>query len=811
MSFRKASLKHKWKLSLGAYLILLILSNGLLKFSDSESSIIQPINQSKPLVLLFGDPAWGQTELYLGIDNHFQILEWNYNSFNSSHSFENQATKAARYLDSLGVNSVHVIGQGIGDGSAIQFVSSYPEVTKSMTLINPDGLVEYELLGGYHLNRAVYGAKYAFFLTLKHGIPHFGYLKNLDKHILQSKIQYDSDQREIRPRLAGIKIPTLIKYFKDSRPSQEIAREYHRLIPQSVLNVYEDQLSLAGNDLSEFLNNPNNRSLQFSVLRKIQSVLPYDASNNRQAEGNALIILMIVIVLSTLISEDLTCIGTGLMIARGLIGFFPGLFACLFGIFFGDILLYLAGKWLASSTLHKAPLKWFISEKDVERSYHWFEAKGPAIIIASRFIPGTRFPTYFSAGAIGASFWMFILYFGVASILWTPALVGLAVLSGQKMLDYFSLYQDYALWVLLAFLAVAYVLFKVLIPLLTYRGRRVLIGKWKRIINWEFWPLYIVYAPVFVYITGLWFKFRSATLFTLANPRITEGGFIKESKKEILDKIRAKETVAKYEFIQGIDSEDLKRRKVVSFMSENQLDYPIVIKPDVGERGKGVHILKKEAELENFIPELNTDHIMQEFISGEEYGVFYYRYPNEKEGRIFSITKKVYLYLTGDGKHTLEELILKDPRAVCMAELHFDRHVDDLYEIPEEGKLIKLVELGTHARGAIFYDGSNLITPELTKEIDRISQSFEGFYFGRYDVKVSSEEHLKRGEGIKVIEVNGVTSESTNIYDPKHSFFFGIRTLMKQWKIAYEIGNQVKSKHPELKTPSVSHMLSLLR
>lgn len=813
MSFWRALMKHKWKLSFGFYLVLLILSNTFIEFSGS-STFDKPItDQSKPTILVFSDPVLDHSFLNSETRQTFHVLEWKYKFSNDPSSFDNQTENFTRNIDSLGINSMHVIGSGIGGVSAIQFVSEYPEIAKSLTLINANGVVEYELLGGYHLNHAVYGAKYGFFILLKYSIPHFGFLKSINQQILRARIQYNSDQRRTRSQLSGIKLPTLIQQTLDSKVREEVAREHNRLVPQSILKVYGDEQNLFNDDLLDFLIEAETHSAKTNIatLREIQSLLPYDSSNNVQAEGSALIILMIVIVLSTLISEDLTCIGTGLMIARGLIGFFPGLFACLFGIFFGDILVYLSGKWLASSTLHKAPLKWFINEKDVEKSYHWFEAKGPAIIIASRFIPGTRFPTYFSAGAIGASFWMFILYFGVASILWTPALVGLAAFSGQKMLDYFNLYQDYALWVLVGFLAVAYILFKILIPMLTYRGRRVLIGKLKRIISWEFWPLYIVYLPVFIYITGLWVKFRSFTLFALANPGIQEGGFIKESKKAILDGIKAKESIAKYDLLKGSDSDEFKKQKIASFLLDNELSYPIVIKPDIGERGKGVKIVKNESKLEELIPELKTDHIIQEFINGDEYGVFYYRYPNEKEGRILSITKKVYLNLAGDGKHTLEELILKDPRAVCMAELHFDQHIDDLYEIPKKGEHIKLVELGTHARGAIFYDGNDLITDKLTKEIDRISKSFDGFYFGRYDIKVPSEGHLIRGEGIKVIEVNGVTSESTNIYDPKHSFFFGISTLMKQWKIAYEIGSQIKAQNPKLKEPSVSHMLSLLR
>jgi hypothetical protein len=80
-----------------------------------------------------------------------------------------------------------------------------------------------------------------------------------------------------------------------------------------------------------------------------------------------------------------------------------------------------------------------------------------------------------------------------------------------------------------------------------------------------------------------------------------------------------------------------------------------------------------------------------------------------------------------------------------------------------------------------------LITPALTAAVERVSRTFDGFYFGRYDVRTESAEAFKRGE-FTVIELNGLTSEATSIYDPKHSVWFGWRVLCRQWRLAFEIG-----------------------
>lgn len=224
------------------------------------------------------------------------------------------------------------------------------------------------------------------------------------------------------------------------------------------------------------------------------------------------------------------------------------------------------------------------------------------------------------------------------------------------------------------------------------------------------------------------------------------------------------------------------------FMDKQNISYPLVLKPDSGERGEGVAIIRSEPEAQRYLTAARQDTIAQEYVAGREFGVFYYRYPGEGRGRIFSITDKRLLTLTGDGASSFEELILKDQRAMCMAPFHFRKHRQRLYEIPPAGEEIQLVEVGTHCRGALFLDGNGVLTPELDAAIDRISRGFAGFYFGRYDIRTPDVEDFKQGKNFKIVELNGVTSEATHIYDPGNSLFKAYRTLMKQWKIAYEIG-----------------------
>ena len=299
------------------------------------------------------------------------------------------------------------------------------------------------------------------------------------------------------------------------------------------------------------------------------------------------------------------------------------------------------------------------------------------------------------------------------------------------------------------------------------------------------------YPPIIIYILYLGLKQRSLTLFTAANPAIPESGFIGESKAAILEGLsNADGFVARYILVKKNSPVEARLPRVREFMRANNLTLPIVIKPDKGQRGAGVLFARTAPQLEEYLAKIEFDVIVQEYAAGNEFGIFYVRYPNAEKGFIYSITDKRLISVAGDGKRTLEELILSDDRAVCMARFHLQKHKPDLNNIPANGEDVKLVEIGTHCRGAMFLDGEFIKTPELEARLDALSKSFKGFYFGRYDIRAPSIEDIENGAGFKVVELNGVTSEATHIYDPKNSLWYGYRVLMEQWRMAFEIGKQ---------------------
>lgn len=506
---------------------------------------------------------------------------------------------------------------------------------------------------------------------------------------------------------------------------------------------------------------------------------------------------LVALALATLLTEDLTCIAAGLLVARGSLAFWPATGACYVGILCGDLLLVLMGRTIGRKSLRVAPLKWWLSEELVARAERWFTRRGPGIVFASRFMPGTRVPTYFAAGVLRAPFWRFAGWFSIACAIWVPLLVGTATWLGTRATEMLATWTS-AVPALLGAGVLAWLVAQIGLGMATWRGRRLLICRWRRLTRFEFWPRWVVYAPVLGYILWLALRHRSLALVTAANPGIgAGGGLVGESKSDILRGLKgAGERVAKWRLLESGDAGD-RVAALEAFMAEQALAFPIVLKPDVGERGDGVVIARDAAQARAAIEAVRAPLIAQAYVPGVEFGVFYHRRPSAACGEIFAITDKRMVGVTGDGKRCLEDLILADDRAVCMSPFFLRKLTARLDDVPAAGERVMLGELGTHCRGALFLDGTALVTPALSAETERVSRAFEGFHFGRYDVRAASAEAFQRGE-FTVIELNGLTSEATSIYDPRHGAWHGWRTLCRQWRIAFAIAaeNRARGKKP---------------
>ncbi len=498
--------------------------------------------------------------------------------------------------------------------------------------------------------------------------------------------------------------------------------------------------------------------------------------------------IFVLIVFATFVSEDIAAIGAGVLAGQGVISFPLALASAYAGIFVGDVLLFTAGRFLGRPMLRFRIVRFFITDEMIERSSKWLRRQGLTAVFVSRFIFGTRMPLYVTAGILHTSFWWFTLYFSMAVAIWTPILVGASYfLGGQIVVDSI---QDWRFMLGGGGLILGLFLVARVVPQLFVRkSRRILWGKIKRRFIWEFWSVRVFYIPVVVGILFLCLKYRRGTVFTAANPAIPGGGVIGESKHSILNMIAASPAAAPFLPKHALLSGESKADAARDFMARNGLAFPVVIKPDAGERGADVSVVRSDEMLAPALAAISGDAIIQEFAPGGEASVFYYRYPDAERGEIFSITRKRFPEVVGDGVSTLEDLILADDRAICLAESYLAQNEPKLDDIPAAGESRMIIDIGTHSRGAIFLDGGDMLTPELESRIDEICRGIDGFCFGRFDIRIASEEEFRRGENFKIVELNGVTSEATNIYDPKFSLFDAYRILFRQWEIAFRIGS----------------------
>jgi pimeloyl-ACP methyl ester carboxylesterase/membrane protein DedA with SNARE-associated domain len=760
------------------------------------------------VVLLHGSPGDNGAFWALGpaLADRFRVVAPDLPGFGGStreipdYSIVAHAHYVLQLLDSLHIQQAHIVGFSLGGGVALSIAHLAPDRVRSLTLLSSIGAQEYELAGEYHLNHAIHGLQLAGLWALRELVPHFGAFDGGMLSVEYARNFYETDQRPLRDILSHYAGPMLILHgVKDPLVTPAAAHEHARLVPQSELVMYRgdhfmvfQHPDMIEGPLTDFIERVEAGRAATRATAEPQRVAaaarPFDPRTVPPTAGLALVILLFLIAAATLVSEDLTCVATGLLIARGTLAAVPGTLACFAGIFVGDVLLYLAGRWLGRAILYRAPLRWFLRPEDVERSSQWFRQRGAAIVMATRLLPGTRLPTYFAAGMLHTSFWRFTGYFFVACALWTPLLVGFSAAVGESAQMVLGAVRSRAwTWLLITGL-ITFLFLKLVVPLFSWRGRRLLLSRWRRITRWEFWPRWAFYPPVALYVLYLALKYRSLTLFTAGNPAIPGGGFVGESKADILEGLRhSAEFVARTKRLpRGLDYGE-KLNRIRTFRQRHALEFPVVLKPDIGERGAGVRVIRDEYQAVQYLTHSRGEILVQEFLPGLEFGVFYYRRPGESKGTIFSVTEKRLLTLTGDGRRTLEELILADDRAVCMAPLHLRRHAGELTSVPGSGEIIQLVEVGTHSRGALFLDGSWVRTAALDAVIDRISQSYEGFFFGRYDIKTPNLDDLRAGRNFKVVELNGVTAEATSIYDPRNSLGTAYRTLFEQWRILFEI------------------------
>lgn len=517
--------------------------------------------------------------------------------------------------------------------------------------------------------------------------------------------------------------------------------------------------------------------------------------------------VMVILALATFISEDLACISAGLLAAAGQLSLGFGIVACGIGIWSSDMMLYGLGLGFRNSFIKGEWLNHWISPEKLATGENLIREKGTRFLIASRFLPGSRLPGYLAAGALRYPFKKFMVILGLAVALWTPLLCLLSLSLGMTILPWL---HDWWLWLVVPLIwLLLSCLVKFVLMLFSWRRRRYLISRWTRLIHWEFWPSWVFYTPVAFWILWLTLRHRSLTLYALCNPGIRLSGLAMESKSNILQALGENNPQVATWTTLPPRAPEARLAELLQFMTNKSLSYPIVLKPDVGERGQGVAIIRNEAEAARYLTECTGLVIAQRYVGGLEFGVFYSRAPGAADGEIISLAQKHPFSLFGDGIHTLEELVLAHPRAVAMAAYFSKKFAKDYTRVPALGQEVKLAEIGTHCRGAIFTDARHHITPALRLAVNDLTKPFHDFHYGRYDLRVPSLDDLKNGTNLQVLELNGMTAEPVHIYDPSYSILTAWHDVCCGWNAAFAAGAALRAAGHSV--PTLRDVINALR
>jgi hypothetical protein len=271
--------------------------------------------------------------------------------------------------------------------------------------------------------------------------------------------------------------------------------------------------------------------------------------------------------------------------------------------------------------------------------------------------------------------------------------------------------------------------------------------------------------------------------FSAANPSIESGGMLGESKYKILENIPGD-----YKPKTFLIKVPLKMDTILAMIQEKKIPFPLIAKPDVGERGWKVEKIHDKSQLEAYVKQMRVNFIIQEYIPFEiELGLFYFRLPNQMKGVISSIVIKEFLTLKGNGKSTFNELIMNCQRARLQYFALEPKYRELMNEVLPNNQKFTLVQIGNHCLGTKFLNGNHLINNQLIEVFDKISQSIPGFYYGRYDIRCKSLNELYKGKEIKILELNGAGAEPGHIYDPQFPIFKAYRVLFHHWKVLYQI------------------------
>ncbi len=750
-----------------------------------------------PIMLLHGSPGAGSnfTELAQALTRAgHEVLAPDLPGFGSSQRDlpdlgpKAQARVMLELLRAENIERAHVVGWSNGGAVGLWMADLEPGSIASLTLLASVGVMEAEGSGSYWFEQGKYRLGLALHAGLRWLTPHFGLLSPDDIAWLRNFA--DTDLRPMRDLMQAVRTPTLILHGRHDFLTPAWGAElHHGLMRESRLVMLDAnhfipfmQADEAAGFIIEHADRHEDpwRAARTDVVDLAPSAT--DAAAARMVRAPPWWVLVVLIALFTARWPE---------VAAGVVT------ACVYWLWI-DVGVALLGMFIGVLELHgrctkpapSAQALWIrrgvrtpLRTALMLRFMPWQRREG---LVGGRIgaAPGLRWAL---GSVLGTGIWLVVTQIaGVVALVFTERWLANAV-------------PDLVLHLSMVLAAVLGA--KLIVQVLTHRGRQRLWMKLRRVWTHEFWPSWAYYLPISPWLGALALR-HGAMTWTCANPGMPMGGgVIGESKGLVQQTLEGTAGSASFEAglggalpartIEAGPTAEQRARHISDLVEQDAAlgGWPVILKPDSGFRGYGVRLVRDQGQAERYCRAMPRRLVVQRYHPGPaEFGVLWHR-KRDGSGAIFGITAKTLPTVAADGVRTRESLVMADRRLVLQADVLLARLGTTRDAIDEEGTVISLGSAGNHAQGCRFDDASDLASPALCAALTSFAGKFAGgMDFGRFDLRCADRDSLQAARGLSVIEANGTTSEATHMYAPDMPLLWRYRTMVRLWRVLFELG-----------------------
>jgi membrane protein DedA with SNARE-associated domain len=329
--------------------------------------------------------------------------------------------------------------------------------------------------------------------------------------------------------------------------------------------------------------------------------------------NNQVLILAAGIVGGAFLSEDGATITAATLAATCVLNAKMAFLSAFAGLWVGDLGVYVLARHIGPSI----------------RSHRWFSrlfggeqreapSSGVWSLALSRFFPGTRMPSYLSAGLNRMPLLLFAGITAASALVWTAIAFVFVRLGPASAIH---LKNELPLAALLGL--------SLYLLLRAWRSHSERIRVWLRtcvehLSQWEFWPAWLFYPPVVLACTALGIRHNGFSLPAVANLNQKNGGIVGESKIEILHELMRTSPEATAEaYLVPTGPLEGRRKKVLDLCRLHVIGVPFVLKPDTAQRGAGFKKIGSLEQLEPYLSQVTGPVVLQRYVAHpNEAGVF---------------------------------------------------------------------------------------------------------------------------------------------------------------------------------------------